>query len=271
MDRRRFLAILGSSVAAVTAGEVLAAPTDGHEQRHIRKVSSLGTMQKVYTFFGQDEAAFVEAALARLIPADDLGPGAVEADVPYFIDQQLAGSYGAGARFYNQGPYGDHTGFQGYQLALNPRQLYRAGIAATDRYCVETYGKPFAELDGATQDAVLEGLQGVTEDVTLADVPGATFFGHLLTDTKDGFLADPAYGGNKDKVGWKLFGFPGVAANYTDLIGKNEPYRVEPVDIGDVQEARVPVDDHGHPIHKRAEAGSSPRTEPPQRTPRSPV
>ena len=205
-----------------------------------------------------------------MIPADDLGPGAMETDGPYFIDQQLAGSYGEGARFYSQGPYGDDNGFQGYQLALTPAELYRAGIAATDQYCVETYGKPFAGLDGATQDKVLAGLQGVAEEVTLAEVPGATFFTHLLTDTKDSFFADPAYGGNKDMVGWKLVGFPGVAANYSKVVGKNEPYPVEPVAMGDVKEARVPVDHHGHPIHKQADAGSLPKTKPTKRRPVDP-
>ncbi|HEX9768642.1 MAG TPA: gluconate 2-dehydrogenase subunit 3 family protein [Kiloniellales bacterium] len=262
MDRREFLTILSGVIAATAASDALAAAHDGHGQGSVHTASALGQMRKVYTYFTHDEAAFVEAAVSRLIPADDLGPGALEAEVPYFIDQQLSGWYGEGARYYNQGPYGDDTGYQGYQFALNPRQLYRAAIAATDDYCVAKHGKVFAALDGATQDAVLLGLQGVSEDVTLAEVPGAAFFGHLLADAKDGFFADPAYGGNKGKVGWKLVGFPGVAANYKELVGKNEPYDVEPVDIGDVKEARVPVDRHGHPVHRRADAESIPRTKP---------
>ena len=55
------------------------------------------------------EAAFIEAAVARLIPADELGPGAVEAGVPVFIDRQLAGAYGRGARWYMQGPWAEGT------------------------------------------------------------------------------------------------------------------------------------------------------------------
>jgi gluconate 2-dehydrogenase gamma chain len=34
----------------------------------------------------------------------------------------------------------------------------------------------------------------------------------LITLTMEGFLGDPSYGGNKDKIGWKLVGF--------DLVGK---------------------------------------------------
>ncbi|RUX76903.1 gluconate 2-dehydrogenase subunit 3 family protein [Mesorhizobium sp. M7A.F.Ca.US.006.04.2.1] len=41
-----------------------------------------------------EEAAFVEAATERLIPEDDLGPGAKACGVPLFIDHQLAGAYG---------------------------------------------------------------------------------------------------------------------------------------------------------------------------------
>ena len=241
MDRRRFFTILASTVAAVGSGHALAAT--GHK---------LGTQQKAYTFFTPAESAFIEAAVARLIPADGLGPGALEADVPYFIDQQLAGDYGAGARFYNQGPFGATTLYQGYQLPLTPRQLYRAGIAATNRYCEEKYGKRLAQLEPAKQDEVLRVLEGIAGDVDLKDVPGATFFTQLLTDTKDGFFADPAYGGNKDMIGWKLVGFPGVAARYTDALGRNEPYNVEPVDMRKLHEASIPLDHHGHPIHRRA-------------------
>ena len=35
----------------------------------------------------------------------------------------------------------------------------------------------------------------------------AQFYENLLILTLEGFLGDPAYGGNKDKVGWALIGF----------------------------------------------------------------
>ena len=222
MDRRRFLTLLSAAVAALAGSDILVARAQGNK---------LGSLRKTYTFFTTAEAEFVEAAVARLIPADELGPGALEADSPYFIDQQLAGEYGAGARFYAQGPFGATTAFQGYQLPLTPRQLYRAGIAATDRYCEEKYGRRFALLDPARQDEVLHGLAGVAGDVNLQEVPGATFFAHLLGDTKDGFFSDPAYGGNRDMIGWKLVGFPGVPAAYAAFIGRNQAYDVEPMDM----------------------------------------
>ena len=59
--------------------------------------------------------------------------------------------------------------------------------------------------------------------------------------------------GNRDKVGWKLVGFPGVpASNYNDLIDEhNVPYRVEPVSILDIQQGRVKLDSQGLPKHVR--------------------
>lgn len=244
MDRRKFLTILSSTVGlVVSAGSPLASAARNYKP---------GALNKTYILFTPAEAAFIEAAVARLIPADKSGPGALEADVSYFIDQQLAGDYGAGARFYNEGPFGATTPFQGYQMPLSPRQLYRAGIAATDRYCEEIYGKRFADLTSAQQEEVLRGLETMAGDKDLQEVPGATFFGHLLNDTKDGFFCDPAYGGNRDMIGWKLIGFPGVPAMYNQMIGKNTPYNVEPVDMEGALDDAMAHDHHGHVIHRAA-------------------
>jgi gluconate 2-dehydrogenase gamma chain len=250
IDRREFLALLASAAATVaTRGTALAG--NAHLHPDVRPVASLGSLQKAYIFFDPAEVEFIEAAVARLIPKDELGPGALEADVPYFIDRLMTSEYGSGARFYNQGPFGATTPYQGYQSPLTPPEVYRVGIAATNRYCEQKYGKRFAGLDAAAQDEVLTGLQSISFE----EVPGATFFGQLLGDTKDGFFADPAYGGNKDMIGWKLVGYPGVPANYTTRIGKNEPYHVAPVDIRSLEQARVPLDEHGHPVHRELKAG----------------
>ena len=80
-----------------------------------------------------------------------------------------AGEYGAGARFYNQGPFGPATPLQGYQLPLSPRELYTIGIAATDRYCEEKLGRRFAQLTPAQQDKILEGLAGIAQDEALQE------------------------------------------------------------------------------------------------------
>jgi gluconate 2-dehydrogenase gamma chain len=241
MDRRRFLALLSASAATLCTHGVVAGAARAAQ----------GSFPKApYIFFSSAEGEFIEAAVARLIPADALGPGALEAGVPYFIDRQLAGEYGAGARFYSHGPFGPSTPLQGYQLPLAPRELYRVGIAATDRYCEETYGKRFSQLVPSQQDKILEELAGIAEDKTLSEFPGAVFFNHLLGDTKDGFFSDPAYGGNRDMIGWRLVGFPGVAAVYSSHIGKNVPYDVEPEAMARAEHGRHDPKQHvAHVTH----------------------
>ena len=58
------------------------------------------------------------------------------------------------------------------------------------------------------------------------------------------------YGGNHDKVGWKLLGFPGVASgDYRAHLGSPEIYRAEPVSILDIQQGKAQVDAQGFPKH----------------------
>jgi gluconate 2-dehydrogenase gamma chain len=83
-----------------------------------------------YHFFNGDEAAFIEAAVERLIPADEEWGGAIEADVPNYIDKQLAGAWGAGERLYRSGPWQPGTPSQGYQLPFTPAELFRTAIGS---------------------------------------------------------------------------------------------------------------------------------------------
>jgi gluconate 2-dehydrogenase gamma chain len=72
----------------------------------------------------------------------------------------------------------------------------------------------------------------------------------LHQNTIEGFFADPIYGGNRDKVGWRLVGFPGVGAAYfRHFKNYNEPYLVEPVGIEDIVNRRAELDEHGHVAH----------------------
>jgi gluconate 2-dehydrogenase gamma chain len=190
-----------------------------------------------------------------------MGPGAAEAEVPYFLDQQLGGAYGQGGRAYIEGPWGSESEFQGYQLSLTPAELYRVGIMATNRYTQETFQKDFADLEPAQQDELLNGLQQMS--VELQDIPGAIFFRVLLTDTKNGFFSDPSLGGNRDKVGWRLIAYPGVAAEYTDQVFlDNQPYQVEPVSIADVRSNTASLGAHGHAIHRMARQEDIVKTSP---------
>jgi len=170
-------------------------------------------------FFTPGEHGFVEAAVARIIPADELGPGAKEAGVADFIDHQLAGPYGRAEGWYMQGPWKQGIAEQGYQLKMNPAQLYRAAIAAIDRHVHEHEHKAFAGLDGAAQDRVLDAIDKAQLDIP--GVPVRDFFEMLVQNTVEGFFADPIYGGNRDFIGWRLIGFPGPRYNYVAEIGEH--------------------------------------------------
>jgi gluconate 2-dehydrogenase gamma chain len=208
-----------------------------------------------FQFLTAPEVAFIEAALAVLIPTDELGPGAREAGVANFIDRQLAGAFGTQARGYRQGPWAEGSPEQGFQSALTPQQIYRVAIADINRHCSAEFGSVFNELDASRREDVLTRLEAGS--IALETVPAPLFFGLLWTNTQEGFFADPMYGGNRGKAGWALVGFPGVAAAYIEEIGKhNVPYRVDPVSIGDIQRGQAPVDAHGHPVHARNKSGA---------------
>ena len=182
-------------------------------------------------FFSPEERRFVDAATARLIPSEDSGTGAKEADVAEFIDRQLAGPYGRADTWYMQGPWADGTAEQGYQSPHTPADLYRIAIHDLDAYCQHTYsGKIFSDLAPADQDKVLTALDH--GGIKLAKAPGKAFFTMLWQNTQEGFLADPMYGGNRNFIGWKLIGFPGPRYNYSDEITQyGKPYTLPTVGI----------------------------------------
>jgi len=118
------------------------------------------------------EAADIEAVAAQIIPTDD-SPGAREAGVVYFIDRALA-------TFLSQ-------------LAGD----YRAQLAAFRAAYRERYpaAVSFAAL---TSEQQIEYLKGVDQ---------TPFFDTTRLLTLLGMFSLPAYGGNRDGVGWKLLGF----------------------------------------------------------------
>ncbi len=184
-----------------------------------------------WMFFTSDEASLVEAAVDRLIPPDDRGPGGKDAGCAVFIDRQLAGPYGRAEGLYMKPPFMPGAITQGYQLPDAPAARYRAGLKALADYVKSSFsGKAFGELSPADQDKVLAGLE--SGSITLKNVNSAEFFALLLGNTEEGFFADPIYGGNRDMAGWKLIGFPGARYDYRDWVERhNEKYPLPPVSI----------------------------------------
>lgn len=187
-------------------------------------------------FFNDEEYAFIKSAADILIPADDLGPGALAAGVPEFIDRQMNTPYGNGQLWYMKGPFHPEimksTPTLGYQLNMTPKDIYRSGIAAFGKWCVQHHGKPFPALDPARKNDVMTLLSDGKIEFSDDDVPADMFFSQLWENTKEGFFADPMYGGNRDMAGWQMVGFPGARADFLDWAGKhNAEYPIGPVSI----------------------------------------
>lgn len=222
---RKSLSLIPVVALAGSAAPSLAAPTPVDKPGSSPRADHYQPV-----FFTAEEWAFVQAAVARLIPADELGPGALEAGAAEFIDRQMQTAYARGALWYMQGPFAaDAAPEMGYQSRLVPQDLYRLGIAAVDRWTSQQHGKPFAQLAPAQQDAALKALE--SGDVQLDGVPAKLFFAQLLQNTKEGFYCDPLHGGNKELVGWKLVNFPGARADFMDWVERDERYPLPPVSI----------------------------------------
>ena len=163
------------------------------------------------------EAETLRAIIGRLIPADENGPGALEARADRFIDRALAGAL------------------------KNLRPVYGAGLAAVDSYAQSSKGMAFAKLSVSDQDAVLAAME---QNQALGFTGGsAQFFNLLRTHTIQGTFSDPFYGGNENFIGWDLIGYPGarvaVSANLQRMDVKPESSRKSAYDYGMFNKAEV--------------------------------
>jgi gluconate 2-dehydrogenase gamma chain len=229
LGRRDFLkgAVVGSAAAATAT-----LPQSAQAQQPTAPVAPAS---EGYSFLNLDEAAFVEALVDHMVPADDLTPKGTDIGINIFIDRALAGSWGKGERLYMQGPWKPGVPSQGYQLPLTPAQLYRAGIEATNAHCRKTYGKPFDRLDEKQREEVLVALSSgkVTFDNGL---PARVFWSTLYQTVMEGMFSDPIYGGNRNKAGWRLIGFPGAIAVHRENVEKyrDKKFPNDPVSIADM-------------------------------------
>ena len=182
-------------------------------------------------FFTAPERETIAAAMARIIPTDGT-PGAREAGTIDFVDRYLSSIDHVRAK-------PDGSGFEQLQGKTADawrrrieqlRDTYREGVARLDRVSQEQYDNDFVALTDTQQDHVLAILEDpAKQDATDPDRPWAPsehaadepalqqtnseleldFFPLLAFHTRQGFYADPIYGGNRDRVGWQVIGFPG--------------------------------------------------------------
>ena len=183
-------------------------------------------------FFDMHQRETIAAAMARIIPTDDQ-PGAKEAGTIDFLDRYLLG-----INYVYAKPNG--SGFEwltgkraeAWQRRIDiVRAKYVEGVQELDRRSHSRFGADFARLSDEQQDRILSEIerpaQWTEHNLELAlvtagygapiepalqqtsaeiDVP---FFVLLCLHTRQGFYADPIYGGNRNRVGWKLIGFEG--------------------------------------------------------------
>jgi gluconate 2-dehydrogenase alpha chain len=158
------------------------------------------------------EARTAAALVERLFPADAETPGATEIGVLDYLDRALAG-HDAGSR-----------------------DAYRLGLALLDQTARARHARNFADCAPAEQDAVIAGLErGELPDGDASFQ--AAFFNRIRAHVQEGLFADPAHGGNRDKLGWRMLGHPGVWLEHT----AEENLSPEPVDKGGVIRALADV------------------------------
>jgi gluconate 2-dehydrogenase gamma chain len=213
MRRRQFLVLSAASV-----GGVLVYSLDRQVSRVSAQDKPAGQQQiKIpLKFLTESEALIVAAAVARIFPSDESGPGAHEAGVAVFIDRQLAGPWGRDARRYTHEPFEDGLVPEfGYQGKATPRDVYRQGV------------KDLAGFDALTP---------AQQDEKLRQIENSVFFQLLRRNTIEGMFSDPIHGGNVDMLGWQLIGFPGPRmSNFNDFDKHNgEAFRPKPVSLSQV-------------------------------------
>jgi gluconate 2-dehydrogenase alpha chain len=133
----------------------------------------------------QPEALAVGAIFDRLYPVDDLDPGASEIGAVAYLDRALGG----------------------WLRSSLPR--YRRGLATIDAASRNRWSGPFCAGSNQDQDALLKDLEsGSLHEFAELDGPG--FFNLLRSHCQEGLFADPVYGGNRTKSGWRAMRHPGI-------------------------------------------------------------
>lgn len=227
--RRRFLReIVAIAGTAPMAGAIAQTP--------VAPAAALSPVPRGYISFNAQEAAFMEAMLNVMCPADRYSANAVDCGLAFFIDRQLAGAFGQGAGRYMAGPWTPGLPQAGLQLPMTPEQFFKAGLVAVDAQAQLRYKKPFDQMDSKDIDAFLHLLHaGEIKDPQL---PLQDWFRTLVYPLfEQACFADPVYGGNQDKVFWKMIGYPGLPATHTlnmvTFRGKRFPGASDPKSIAD--------------------------------------
>jgi gluconate 2-dehydrogenase gamma chain len=232
LPRRRFFELAGAGGLGLAVGG-----TGAYVARSVASGSSVSSSPAQATmplrFFNESEAQLVSAMAERIFPADSEGPGANDLHVTTYIDGQLAGAWGIGAKLYQQGPFFEpEDSGHGWQSPLTPRDVYRLALQDIEVFCQQQYHLSFVQLDTEKQDRVLHILQA-GQVTPFQALPSDQFFQLFRQNVVEGLFSDPLYGGNYQMLGWKWVGFPGDPMAYGDPYKRyidhfDQPYTVDP-------------------------------------------
>lgn len=242
-DRRAFLK--GAGVAAAALPTIIVskqaesastnAPTPAARQPSEQPLARLPAAG--CQLLSLDEAAFTETLVDHMWPGDQLSPSGSDLGIATFIDRQLAGAFGQGDRLYLQGPFRRGKPQHGYQLPLTPAEYFTAGLGAAATACNKRFGRSFDRLKVEEREQFLQDLAAGKIADGLLDL-AAWFNGLVYPLFERGAFADPIYGGNRDKAAWRMIGYPGLPATYTqDVVryrGKPHPRSAGPQSIQDL-------------------------------------
>jgi gluconate 2-dehydrogenase gamma chain len=140
-------------------------------QEHAARAVKSGQPQRLQ-YFSPEQAAEIESITAQIIPSDET-PGAREAGSVHFIDRALA------------------------TFDRDSQAVYTQGLKDLEAKTRDTFS-------GASKFSALTGAQQVQ---LLKSIERTPFFQQVRLHTVVGFFANPEYGGNADKIGWRLLGF----------------------------------------------------------------
>ena len=168
-DRRAFVVTSGSAIAALMTA---ASPDEVSAALRYARAAVEGQTKPPWQVLTDEQAADVEAIASQIIPTDDT-PGAREAGVVYFIDKSLA------------------------TWAAGQKDPLVSGLADLNKQVA-------AKWPGTARFSALAATQ---QTEILKAQEKTPFFGLIRFATITGMFANPSYGGNREKVGWKLLGF----------------------------------------------------------------
>lgn len=213
VSRREFIKYSGIAAGGIVSGGLLVSllrnPIKSEETSKSKK-EKVNYIETRYFFKRKEDFDVLSVATEKIFPENDLGPGAIELGVPYFIDKQLAGEWGYNAKMYMKKP------FQKDETPLTKSDMFLQGVRKIEQTSKEKYDSSFIDLEEKQQNEILSFFE--TDEIEMNNVSSALFFTTLIQSTLEGAYSDPMYGGNKDMKGWAMKEYPGPRMSHRDKV-----------------------------------------------------